>query len=335
MFNQFVGLSFLFTTAIVGMQICGNGTLALSSPVQSQRIALVTGANKGIGKEIARKLASKENTKGGNDDDGGDDNGNGNGNKSPFLCILGCRNEKLGLATVQELKAEGLNVAFVRIDLQDTESIQTAAQHIEEKYGRCDVLINNAAVCFNDPTLYGRVDHTPFAEQASITVSTNFFGTLCLTKAMLPLLKKSILKSPRIINIASSAGRLAILPSEERREAFSSPDLTMEDLESFMKDFIEAASKGDGTHTAEGWPNTGYGVSKVGIIAMTKILARENPTFMVNSVDPGYCATDQNNNQGFIPAERGAVTPFLLATLGEEDQSFTGVHWYEEQEIPW
>lgn len=284
---------------------------ALSS--SPQRIALVTGSNKGIGLEIARKLGSEK-----HDDD-----------SNAFLCILGCRNEEMGRAAVEELKSEGMNVALVRIDLEDVHSIESAAKHIEEKYGCCDVLVNNAAVCFNDPTLYGKVPHTPFDKQADISVKTNFFGTLSLTKAMLPLLEKS--ESPRIINIASSAGRLSILPSQKRREAFSSDNLKMEELEGFMWDFIKAAKSG--THADEGWPNTGYGVSKVGIIAMTKLLARQNTRVMVNSVDPGYCATDQNNNQGFIPAERGATTPFLLATI--QEQFFSGVHWYQEQEIEW
>jgi carbonyl reductase 1 len=250
---------------------------------------------------------------------------------------LGCRNEDLGRAAVEKLKSEGItDIEFIRIDLQDLDSIKHAVKQIEETYGRCDVLVNNAAVCYNDPTLYGTTSHTLFAEQADITVKTNFFGTLSLTKAILPLMEKSS-ESPRIINIASSAGRLSILPSQDRRDAFSSDKLKMDDLESYMNDFIEAAKRG--THKEEGWPNTGYGVSKVGIIAMTKILARENSNnnnnkFMINSIDPGYCSTDQNNNQGFITAERGAITPYLLATI-EPKQQFTGKHWYQEKEIEW
>mmetsp|Transcript_7239 Transcript_7239/g.10581 ORF Transcript_7239/g.10581 Transcript_7239/m.10581 type:complete len:111 (+) Transcript_7239:514-846(+) len=110
----------------------------------------------------------------------------------------------------------------------------------------------------------------------------------------------------------------------------------MNDLESYMNEFIADAA--NGCHAAKGWPNTGYGVSKVGIIAMTKILARDNPNVMINSVDPGYCRTDQNNNQGFVPVERGARTPFLLATIGAGDDAqpfYSGIHWYEEKEIKW
>ena len=294
-------IPYLISSSILSM------AQSLASPA-ARRIALVTGANKGIGFEIARKLGAETDT----------------------LCILGCRNEDLGKGALDKLKKQGCNVDVVRIDLEDDASIKAAAKEIQDKYGSCDILINNAAVCFNDPTLYGKVPHTSFSKQADITIKTNFFGTLALTRAMFPLLEKS--SSPRIINIASSAGRLSILPSNERRSAFSSQDLQMDRLESYMREFIADAQ--GGSHAAKGWPNTGYGVSKVGIIAMTKVFARENPKFMVNSVDPGYCATDQNNNQGFISAERGALTPFLLATL-PNDQFSSGLHWYKEQAIDW
>ena len=280
----------------------------LASSGTRKRVALITGANKGIGYEIARLLGAEKDT----------------------LCILGCRNEALGKAAVIKLNEEGCDTVFVKIDLDDIHSIEDAARWISDTYGKCDVLINNAAVCFNDPTLYGKVAHTPFAKQAEITIKTNFFGTLAVTRSILPLLNKST--SPMIINIASSAGRLSILPSKERQAEFQSDDLTIDTLESYMSDFVRDAQ--DGNHTSKGWPNTGYGVSKVGVIAMTKVIARENPEFMVNSVDPGYCATDQNNNQGFIPAKRGAMTPYLLANVGS-DQFFSGMHWYEEQAINW
>jgi carbonyl reductase 1 len=280
-------------------------TVALGS---ISRVALVTGSNKGIGFEIAKKIGSEKGMK----------------------CILGCRNEELGKLAVEALEKEGCDVSFLKLDLEDLDSIHNAVNTIRDTYGKCDVLVNNAAVCFNDPTLYGKVPHTPFAKQAEITVKTNFQGTLALTQALLPILSQS--DSPRIINIASSAGRLTILPSEERRDQFSSNELTLEELEGYMREFVVDAQ--NGSHLAKGWPNTGYGVSKVGIIAMTRILAREHPKIMVNSVDPGYCRTDQNNNQGFVPPERGALTPFLLATLSD-DQFYSGLHWYEEKAINW
>ena len=304
-------------------------------------VVLITCANKGIGYQIAKRLSEDSSVK----------------------CILGCRSldkgEKAMASLLQQSSHKQNNIDLVQLDLHgecastqhdandndnanDNDTIlshvnkhhQAAATYILEKYGKCDVLINNAAVCFNDPSLYGKVPHTPFHKQAEITINTNFFGTLSVTNAMLPLLHKS--SSPRIINIASSAGRLTILPSQERRNAFASESLTMDQLKAFMNEFVTDAQ--DGVHAQKGWPNTGYGVSKVGIIALTKLLARQYPAFMVNSVDPGYCKTDQNNNQGVVPAERGAMTPSLLATttqLGDASFFVSGEHFYEEQAISW
>merc|ERR1712129_61159 len=158
--------------------------------------------------------------------------------------------------------------------------------------------------------------------------STNFFGTLAVTKEMLPLLRTSAI--PRIINIASAAGRLR--GSQQKIDAFTSPSLTIAQLESLMGEFVSDAE--NGLHAQRGWPNTCYGVSKMGLIALTKVLAREEPQIMVNSVDPGFCATDQNQHQGYISAEQGAKTPALLAEL-QAEQTVTGKHFFEEREISW
>lgn len=265
------------------------------------RIVLVTGSNKGIGKEIARKFA----------------------NDPSIEPVLACRTD--GKETAAELGCKH----SIYLDLTDDASITACRKYIDENLnGKLDTLINNAAICFNDPTLYGKVKHTPFQEQAAITVATNYFGTRKLTEALIPCLEKS--SSPRIINIASYAGRLSILKSQEKAKAFTRSDLTTEQLDDYLNDFVKAVE--NGTHAKQGWPNTCYGMSKLGIIALTRILARDYPHFCINSVDPGYCATDQNNYQGNRPAERGAVTPYLLATT---DETFSGLHWYDEQEMQW
>ena len=269
--------------------------LALSS--SDKRVALVTGANKGIVKEIARKLVDAN-----------------------IQTIVACRTG--GEATANELKGS----QHVNLDLTDDSSIEACQEFVKEKYGRLDILINNAAICFNDPTLYGKVEYTPFERQAGITVRTNYFGTRKVTDSLLPLLQKS--PSPRIINIASSAGRLGILRSQEKVEMFTNPELKISELDGYMNSFIEAAENGE----HEQWAGTCYGMSKLGIIALTKVMSRQNENLRVNSVDPGYCATDQNNNQGIRPAERGAVTPFLLATTNEK---YSGLHWFDEQVINW
>mmetsp|Transcript_63245 Transcript_63245/g.124208 ORF Transcript_63245/g.124208 Transcript_63245/m.124208 type:complete len:297 (+) Transcript_63245:124-1014(+) len=282
------------------------------------RIALVTGANKGIGKEIVRELAADP----------------------EWTVLMGCRSMERGRAAAAELEADGRcrgTLVPVHIDLAEAATIEAAHAFVDRNYGRLDCLVNNAAVCFNDPTLYGQVPHTPFEAQASVTVETNFFGTLKLTHALTPLLRRS--ESPRIVNIASYAGRLAILRNSPAKLAtFTKPDLTLPELEAEMRRFVSDVEAG--THAREGWPNTCYGMSKLGLIAWTQLTARLEPTLMANTVDPGYCATDQNRHQGSVSAAQGARTPVWLARLGVEGamppSSFvSGKYFRDGAEVEW
>jgi len=282
---------------------------AAASALQSgKRVALVTGANKGIGKEIARTL----------------------GALPDHTVVLGCRDETLGAAAASELRAAGCDCAVCRLDLCDAASITAAREFIEETFGRLDVLVNNAAICFNDSTLYGKVAHTPFRQQAEITIRTNYYGTLAVTQAMLPLLRASE-ASPRIVNVASAAGRLR--GASVIQDAFTAYDLDVAGLSSLMDSFV--ADVEGGVHADKGWPNTCYGVSKMGMIALTRIIAVEEPKLMVNSADPGFCATDQNMNQGHISAAQGAVTPALLAHASFEEGHVSGLHFYLGRQIDW
>ena len=274
----------------------------------AKRVVLVTGANKGIGKEIARTVGSLDD----------------------HVVILGCRDEALGNAAVAELQAVGCDCSCSRLDLCDESSIKSTREFIEQTYGRLDALVNNAAICFNDPTLYGKCEYTPFEAQADITIRTNYHGTLAVTQAMLPLLRASN-ASPRIVNVASAAGRLR--GSKEIQDAFTSSDLDVPSLSSLMEDFVRDAEAG--VHADNGWPNTCYGVSKMGMIALTRVLAREEPLVKINSCDPGFCATDQNQNQGYISAAEGAVTPALLAHVSFDEGHVSGLHFYEGQQIDW
>ncbi|KAJ1449137.1 hypothetical protein M885DRAFT_449459 [Pelagophyceae sp. CCMP2097] len=254
----------------------------------NRRVALVTGANKGVGLEIAKGLA-----------------------QNGFTTVLGCRDVGLGEAAAAKLRSQGVdNVSVERLDLTDAATWATCVDAIEAKHGRLDVLCNNAAICFNDATLYGKVSYTPFERQAEVTVRTNFGGTLGITKACLPLLRKA--PSPRVINIASSAGRLSILKSKAKAALVTSPQLQLGALEGLMKSFVDDVKAGK--HVQEGWPNTCYGTSKIGIIAMTRVFARDEPLIAFNAVDPGYCKTDQNANNGSLPPTTGAKTPVALAT---------------------
>jgi NAD(P)-dependent dehydrogenase (short-subunit alcohol dehydrogenase family) len=143
-------------------------------------IALVSGANKGIGYEIARGLGAKK-----------------------ITVLAGARDEGRGQAAVAKLKAEGVDARFVKLDVTDQGTIHRAAEWIEKEFGRLDILINNAGI--------GEWGFTPSnVDLAKVreVYETNFFGPVALIQSMLPLLRKS--KHGRIVNVSSSLGSLTL-----------------------------------------------------------------------------------------------------------------------------
>jgi NAD(P)-dependent dehydrogenase (short-subunit alcohol dehydrogenase family) len=146
----------------------------------SKRIALVTGANKGIGFEVARQLAA-----------------------SGCTVLLGARNKQLGEEAAAKLAAEGLDVRYVAIDLDDRATIAAAANAIAGQFGQLDILVNNAGI-----TTPGDGAPTVSSPEAiERTMRINFIGAVAVTQAMLPLIRKSA--SARIVNVSSGLGSLA------------------------------------------------------------------------------------------------------------------------------
>jgi len=245
------------------------------------KIAIVTGANKGIGLEIARGLAQT----------------------AGVHTILACRNTQLGAQAVEELNkdvAEGSTIEQRILDISSSDSIANFVSSFKADFPTCDILVNNAAIAFKN------ADPTPFAQQASPTISINYLGTVELTKQMLSVLPPGA----RVDNVASMAGHLKILTNDEIKKEFTSPTLTEEGLSQLMKDFVSDISSERAT---DKWPKTCYGMSKLGVIAYTRVLARERPDLVVNAVCPGWCATDMSSHSGPRSAEKGAETPLMLA----------------------
>ena len=155
---------------------------------RQQRIALVTGANKGIGFETARQLAHEG-----------------------FRVFIGARDEKAGEAAAEKLRAEGArttkdksddNIEFLKIDISRAESIRKAAEEFGKKSDRLDALINNAGILLDDDKDILAI--TP--EIFEMTLRTNTLGALLVSQAFVPFLKKS--DAPRIVNVSSGGGQL-------------------------------------------------------------------------------------------------------------------------------
>ncbi|HNG31968.1 MAG TPA: SDR family oxidoreductase, partial [Blastocatellia bacterium] len=149
--------------------------------MNSTKIALVTGANKGIGLETVRQLAA-------------------NG----ITVLLAARDEQRGGQAADKLKQEGLDVRFLQLDVNDTASQDNAAKFIAENFGRLDILVNNAGI-FQEP---GVPASQGTLEQWRATFETNVFSLVSLTQKLLPLVKKS--EAGRIVNLTSILGSLAM-----------------------------------------------------------------------------------------------------------------------------
>ena len=154
----------------------------MSNPSTSERpVALVTGANKGIGYEIARQL--------------GKDHG--------MTVLLGARDEARGREAADRLRADGVDARPLRIDVTDPASVDAAARQIERDFGgRLDVLVNNAGVALESVP----PSQTNLANFKA-TYETNVFGPFVVTQTMLPLLKTSA--AGRVVNVSSGLGSLA------------------------------------------------------------------------------------------------------------------------------
>lgn len=142
------------------------------------RIALVTGANKGIGLEVVRQLA-----------------------RLNFRVFLGARNAEAGRAAAETLSGEG-DVSFLQLDIAAASSITAAAEELARHADRLDVLVNNAGIMRDDDKSAARMSPETFDE----TLRTNTLGPWLVTQAFLPLLRKS--DAPRVVNVSSSGGQL-------------------------------------------------------------------------------------------------------------------------------
>jgi NAD(P)-dependent dehydrogenase (short-subunit alcohol dehydrogenase family) len=146
----------------------------------ADRIALVTGANKGIGFEIARRLG-----------------------KCGMTVYVGARDSGRGTAAAEKLQGEGMAARFVELDVLREETIRSAAATIEAAHGRLDVLVNNAGIADRGDGLPSRAD----LDSVRRTLLTNFVGPAAVAQAMLPLLHRS--PAGRIVNVSSGLGSLA------------------------------------------------------------------------------------------------------------------------------
>jgi NAD(P)-dependent dehydrogenase (short-subunit alcohol dehydrogenase family) len=145
-------------------------------------VALITGANKGIGYEIARQLG-----------------------KQQITVLIGARNELTGKAAEAQLNAEGINAQFVLLDLDQSSTITAAKDLIQQQFGKLDILVNNAAFQTMEQQQPSEIPE----ELLQQFMRTNYTAHVLVTQSLLPLLKAS--NSGRIVNMSTSLGSITIM----------------------------------------------------------------------------------------------------------------------------
>lgn len=248
----------------------------------SQRVAIVTGSNKGLGFAIVKGLCQKF--------DG--------------IVYLTSRNEALGLEAVKKLNKIGLKPEFYQLDVTNIVSVKELADYIKKKHGGFDVLVNNAAI-LEWQQVY------PTYEAAKRNIDTNYRSLLTIEKYFFPLLRDGA----RVVNVSSACGHLSNLKNAHWLKILQSPDLTVEQINQFVGQYLESVRNGtfDKNDFADEGKHAEHRVSKIALTALTKVLQRKYSNISINAVHPGHVMTDMANNGGEIePDEAAKVVLYLI-----------------------
>ncbi|MEV0407654.1 SDR family NAD(P)-dependent oxidoreductase [Actinoallomurus sp. NPDC050550] len=161
----------------------------MSEHTTHQKVALVTGANKGIGRAAAEQLAALGMT-----------------------VLVGARDPRRGEEAAAALRAAGGDAYAVTLDVTDPATVQAAAKQVEERFGHLDVLINNAGISgsgqVSPEDAHDQIPSSVDLDMVRAVFETNVFGVIAVTNAMLPLLRRS--PAPRIVNVSSHASSLTL-----------------------------------------------------------------------------------------------------------------------------
>ena len=247
------------------------------------KVAFVTGANRGLGLETVRGLA-----------------------QLGFTVLLGARDAAKGEVAAKQLRDEGLaSVEAVKFEVAAPADHAAVAALIEKRFGKLDVLVNNAGVALED------VDFgAPGGFNTVATVSpdllrkvfdTNFFHTVALTQVLLPLVRKST--AGRIVNLSSILGSLAL---------HADPASPIYAAKAFAYDASKTALNAFTVHLAA--------------------LLKDTPV-KVNSAHPGWVKTDMGGPSADLELAEGGKTSVQLATLGADGP--TGGFFHLGKPLPW
>ncbi|XP_063833908.1 carbonyl reductase [NADPH] 3-like [Ostrinia nubilalis] len=267
------------------------------------KVAVVTGASKGLGFAIVKGLCEKF--------DG--------------TVYLTSRDDQRSLEAVKKLKDLGFHPKYHQLDVTNEESVKTFADFIKTQHGGFDVLVNNAAILEWDK-IY------PDYEAAKRNVDTNYRSLLRVEKYLYPLLNKGA----RVVNISSSCGHLSNLKNKEWIDALLNPDLEVDDINEFVDEYLESVRNGtfDTADFADDGKHAEHRVSKIAVTALTMVQQKKYKDISINAVHPGLVKTDMANGKGVTDADEAAK--LVLYLILEASPNLKGVFlWHNKKIVDW
>ena len=279
----------------------------MSSAKEQQRVILVTGANKGIGFYVVKRLLDQPAS-------------------ANTTILLGSRDLDRGQNAIEQLGSPS-NVHLLQLDVSSAQSIHQAVNTIIEKYdGHLDVLINNAGVLSKDMTV----------DAARQAFAVNYYGVKTLNDQLFPIIRED----GRIINVSSQIGPMALYDSSiELQKKYTSPSLTIEELDQLVENFIaaiETSTLEDAGYYNKTYPAI-YSISKAALNALTQIEAREwnsSKNRLVLSVSPGFCATDMTNHASNARSPELGADSILHAIYTPANELHNGGFYRDGIELP-
>jgi carbonyl reductase 1 len=275
------------------------------------KVAVVTGANQGLGLALVRCLCHQLGPDG--------------------VVYLMARNRQRGEAAVKQLHKEGVSARFHLLDVTDDQSVTNMAGFLQQQHGGIDILISNAAARITPDVAA--------AEQVAHFINTNNHGTYRIITAFLPLLRDGA----RFVVVASAFGSLRYLPSQLHHK-FDVERLSLEGVEAVMDDYVQLVQADQAV--AAGWPTWINTPSKIGQVAAMKVMARmmrstaEQRDIVINAACPGLVDT-QASRPWFADMstaqspDQAAVDVVWLATLSAGTREPYGELVQHRQVIPW
>jgi carbonyl reductase 1 len=261
----------------------------------ASELAVVTGANRGIGLEVCRQLAQRG-----------------------MRVLLTSRNGERGRQAAEGLAGQGLAVDARELDVADPASVTAFGRALAEAGDPVHALVNNAGVSLDGFD----------AGVAERTLATNTFAAAAVTDAVLPLLPRG----GRVVMVSSGMGSLSAF-GEALRRRFLDPDLDRAGLESLLGEFVEAVRRGE--HRRQGWPGNAYSVSKAGINALVRVMAPalRDRGVLINAVCPGWVRTDMGGRGAPRSVQEGASGIVWAATLAADGP--TGGIFRDGRRVDW